>query len=387
MEFESARVAAERLGVNIRTIQKWAKENKLEGAKRLGREWLIPKTAVPGENLSELSEGSHQLMPLLANDFVPGHCEEFILNLKDPDDRSIAFAEYNYYKGNTEKAIELSELYLDHKDYKLSLSASFIYAFANLSSGRLHLAKLGLLNIENQIKRALKQEDKQMIASAVFMGNATSVLLHYHIDYLPEVESVMRDLPQGLRIFAAYLMAHKAYLEKDYSRGAGIAEGTLATKGGYYPVPSLYLKLMRCVCLMNLKNSQGAKKAFADINPLAIDEEFYGPFAEHHGLLQGIIEAEIKKSRPEAYKSIVALVQRFSKGWRTVHNELTSNKVTVHLTTTEFAVAMLFNRSWSVKEISEHMNISPRMVKHHLSVIYEKLDVSNREELGKYLHK
>ena len=61
--------------------------------------------------------------------------------------------------------------------------------------------------------------------------------------------------------------------------------------------------------------------------------------------------------------------------------------ITVHLTTTEFAVAMLFNRNWSVKEISQHMDISSRMVKHHLSVIYEKLDVSNREELGQYLLK
>lgn len=388
MEFESAKKAAERLGVNIRTVQKWAKENKLNGARRLGREWLIPEGAVPLENCVYENPCAHQLMPLLSNTFVPGHCEELIESIKDEDDRAIAVAEYNYYKGQAQKAIEIAELYLDNKDYALSLSASFIYAFANLSSGKLHLARLGLENIGSCVKRAMAVDgDKKLRASAVFIGTATSLLLHQDTGTLPDIQSVMADLPKGIRLFAAYVMAHKAYLQKEYSRAVGIAEGALAIKDSDYPVPSLYLKLIKCVCLMNLKQSGEAKKAFNEINRLALDEKFYQPFVEHHGLLQGIVEAEIKKTRPEAYKNIVSLVDSFSRGWRTIHNELTQNTVTVYLTTTEFAIAMLFNRNWSVKEISAHMDISPRMVKHHLSVIYEKLDVSNREELGRFLHK
>ncbi len=387
MEFESAKQTAERLNVNIRTVQKWAKENKFEGARRLGREWLIPKGSLPLAKSSEASTSMHQLMPLLTNSFVPGYCKEMIESLEDEDDRAIATAEYNYYKGESQKAIEIAELYLDHKDYNLSLSASFIYAFANISSGKLHLTRLGLENIRSYAAKALEQEDLKFRASAVFIATSALVLLHQDTKDLPQIQTVMPDLPGGLKVFAVYIMAHKAYLEKDYSRAVGIADGALAIKDSRYPVSSLYLKLMRCICLMNIKNSQAAKTAFNEINRLALDEEFFQPFAEHHGLLQGIIEAEIKKSRPQAYKNIVSLVDSFSKGWRTIHNGLTQNSVTVHLTTTEFAVAMLFNRSWSVKEISAHMDISPRMVKHHLSVIYEKLDVSNREELGQYLLK
>ena len=57
MEFESAKKTAERLGVNIRTVQKWAKENKFEGACRLGREWLIPKDALPLKNPTKQRSG------------------------------------------------------------------------------------------------------------------------------------------------------------------------------------------------------------------------------------------------------------------------------------------------------------------------------------------
>lgn len=388
MEYESAKQTAERLGVNIRTVQKWAKENRFSGACRLGREWLIPEGALPQPKKEEESLCVHQLMPLLCNSFVPGRCKEFIESINDNDDKAIATAEYNYYKGQAQNAIEIAELYLDNKDFALSLSASFIYAFANLSSGKLHLVRLGLENIGSCVKKALAVEgDKKLRAYAVFIGTSASVLLHQDTGDLPELSTVVTDLPKGLKIFSAYIMAHKAYLQKEYSRGVGIAEGALAIKDFDYPVPSLYVKLIRCVCLMNTKDSKAAKQAFNEINKLAIDEKFYQPFVEHHGLLQGIIEAEIKKSRPQAYKSIVSLVDDFSKGWRTIHNELTKSTVTVHLTTTEFAIAMLFNRNWSVKEISAHMDISPRMVKHHLSVIYEKLDVSNREELGQFMHK
>lgn len=388
MEYESAKQAAQRLGVTVRAVQKWANDGRLKGAYRLGREWLIPSNALPSDKHKNERSTVHQLMPLLTLSFVPGYCKELIESIEDSDDRAIAVAEYNYYKGKAESAIEIAELYLNHPDIALSLSANFVYSFANLNSGKSHLARLGLENISRLVNKTLKNEsDKRTRAYGVFIGCAVSTLLHKKVPGLPNIESVISDLPKGLKIFSAYIMVHNAYLNKEFSRGVGIADGVLATKDSDYPVPSLYLKLMKCVCLINLKDSQGAKEAFNQINRLALNEKFYQPFAEHHGLLQGIVEAEIKKSYSDAYKDIVQMVKDFSTGWRIIHNELTESSVTIYLTTTEFAVAMLFNRNWSVKEISAHMDISPRMVKHHLSIIYEKLDVSNREELGRFLLK
>ena len=106
MEFESAKKTAERLGVNIRTVQKWAKENKFGGACRLGREWLIPKDALPLK--TEETKVRHHLMPVLSNNYVPGYCKNMIENLEDETDRRIAAAEYNYYKGKTREAIEIA---------------------------------------------------------------------------------------------------------------------------------------------------------------------------------------------------------------------------------------------------------------------------------------
>lgn len=386
MEFESAKETAQRLGVTVRAVQKWAKDGRLKDSRRLGREWLIPKGAVPSDAEEKESLCKHPLMPLLSGSFAPGHCEELLESIADPDDKAIALAEYNYYKGETAKAAELAELYLNSDDFGLSLSASFIYAFANLSAEKLHLVELGLKNLDNTVKEALESDDEKIRAYGIFMGNVSSVLMHRPSAFEPIEESVGL-LPCGLKLFAGYIMAHGLYLNKEYSRALGVVEGCLAMREADFPVATLYLKLMRSVCLMNLKEPRKAKEALGKIDPHAIDEKFYQPFVEHHGLLQGLVETEIRRISDSAYREIVSLVQGFSKGWRTIHNSLTMNNVTVYLTTTEFAIAMLFNRSWSVKEISAHMDISSRMVKHHLSVIYQKLDVSNREELGQYLLK
>ena len=46
---------------------------------------------------------------------------------------------------------------------------------------------------------------------------------------------------------------------------------------------------------------------------------------------------------------------------------------------------MMYHKAWSIKEIAANMEISERMVKHHLSMVYEKLGVSSRDELSEYM--
>lgn len=391
MNYESPSATAERLGVSVRAVQKWAKSGKIKGAQQIGRQWLIPKgTEAPSKDISvKVIEPKNIFMPLLSSDFVPGTCLDFINSIKDSDERALATAEYYYYTAQSSKAQDIAELYLTHENVSVSLSACFIYTFASLSLGKAHLARLGLEHMKTAVNKVLSQGvDEELCAEAVFIGTAASVLMHLESDDVYEVGSKsISKLPEGLRLFSAYIMAHKAYLQKDFSRSIGIIDASLALRSGDFPIASLYLKLMKAVCFMGLHRSGDAKECFGDINSLALSEKFYQPFVEHHGLLQGVIEAKLKVANPCAYSDIVALVAGFTKGWRTMHNELTHSYVTIYLTPTEFAVAMLFNRGWSVKEISAHLNISTRMVKHHLSVTYEKLDVSNREELGRYLLK
>ena len=46
---------------------------------------------------------------------------------------------------------------------------------------------------------------------------------------------------------------------------------------------------------------------------------------------------------------------------------------------------MLYSRGWRVAEIAGHLELSERTVKRIISDIYEKLDITSRGELNKYM--
>ena len=125
MNYESSQRAADRLGVSVRSIQKWAKEDRIPGAVRHGRSWMIPTDFVPVEQPEEQAKTAGQpeeqaktagqpeeqarpaeqqcssdsraariAMPLLNSAYPVGKCREFIDSIRDEDDRAIAWGEY-----------------------------------------------------------------------------------------------------------------------------------------------------------------------------------------------------------------------------------------------------------------------------------------------------
>ena len=76
---------------------------------------------------------------------------------------------------------------------------------------------------------------------------------------------------------------------------------------------------------------------------------------------------------------------KFSAGWCRIHNPDTNEDVADNLTTTEFTIAMLANRGWTNKEISEYLEITPRTVKQHLTCVFNKLNIENRKQLKNFM--
>ena len=68
-----------------------------------------------------------------------------------------------------------------------------------------------------------------------------------------------------------------------------------------------------------------------------------------------------------------------------MHNPDTGHDVADNLTTTEFAASMLAARGWTNREIAEHMGISPNTVKQHISTTLQKLGISQRRDLKRFM--
>lgn len=399
-DYLSLREAAQKWGVSERRINQYCTEGRIAGAQRIGKAWAIPSNAQkPGDPRRMRQQGkipplqtpaggrlNHaNLMPLMNTAFVPGNCQAAVLAMTPGPRRDIALAEYHYFSGQPEAAAKEAEAYLTSPDIGAKLSACLIYAYANLSLGRIPRARFALDELNAALASAGK-ESPEFRAAAAFVASAGAVLLHLPMpDKLPEIESFLPLLPPGLRAFALYVQAHYLYLKKEYSKSAGTVEATLAMGASAYPIPAIYLHLVAVMDYMSLKQSEQAQGHLLTAWEMARPDDLIEGFGEHHGLLGAMLEAVIKPKWPEDFKRIIDITYRFSSGWRRVHNPITGHDVADDLTTTEFAIAMLAARNWTTQEIAEHLNISVNTVKSHISEAMRKLNVRNRKSLKQYM--
>lgn len=325
-------------------------------------------------------------MLLMSSAFPLGRCIEFIESIDDVPQKEMAYAEYYYFSGRHEKAVEYAEMYLNCEDIMLKLSASLIYTFANLSLDRIHSARFGLERLKEYLKEAMLEEtDKKTRACCVFVATAAHTLLHIPVGDLPPLAEYLSEFTKGMQLWGAYVLAHKAYLVKDYQRSLGIVQTCLMTCSKVYPIAMIYLNLVVAMDLMNLKETDKAKVYFMKVWEISRPDNLIEGIGEHHGLLQGLIETCMKKDYPEDYARIINITYKFSAGWRRIHNPDTNEDVADNLTTTEFTIAMLANRGWTKKEISEYLEITPRTVKQHLTCVFNKLNIENRKQLKNFM--
>lgn len=325
-------------------------------------------------------------MLLMSSAFPLGRCIEFIESIDDVPQKEMAYAEYYYFSGRHEKAVEYAEMYLNCEDIMLKLSASLIYTFANLSLDRIHSARFGLERLKEYLKEAMLEEtDKKTRACCVFVATAAHTLLHIPVGDLPPLAEYLSEFTKGMQLWGAYVLAHKAYLVKDYQRSLGIVQTCLMTCSKVYPIAMIYLNLVVAMDLMNLKETDKAKVYFMKVWEISRPDNLIEGIGEHHGLLQGLIETCMKKDYPEDYARIINITYKFSAGWRRIHNPDTNENVADNLTTTEFTIAMLANRGWTNKEISEYLEITPRTVKQHLTCVFNKLNIENRKQLKNFM--
>jgi DNA-binding CsgD family transcriptional regulator len=325
-------------------------------------------------------------MPLMSTSFKPGKCLEYIENMADGPGKSMAIAEYYYFSGYPEKASSEAELYLVSSDIPIRLSACLIYAYANLSIGEIQKAQYALASLKEAAAKADSDGTGQLKAVSYFAASAAAVLLHMSPpEGLPPAKSYLPFLSEGVRLFAIYVQAHYLYLHNEYDKSLGMVEAAISMGAEAFPISAIYLHLVAVMDYMSLRRPEKAQEHLLSAWKLARPDDLIEGFGEHHGLLGGMLESVIKKDWPEDFKRIIAITYRFSDGWRKIHNPSTGNKVADNLTTTEFATAMLAARGWTNQEIGKHMNISPNTVKKYISIALQKLNISHRQDLKKYM--
>ena len=342
-----------------------------------------------GTKFSLKSENKKRtVLPLVGSAFEPGGAKEAIERIQDKELSEIAQAELYFFSAQAENCVKIVENYLSSEDIMLRLSADMLYTFANLTLGNAKEAQSSREDVYKCLKWVFQEDEtNEKKASCVFAFYVISIFIHIPPEEnIPPLEKYIPYLPIGQRLFASSLLAHETYLRMEYAKAQGIVQSVMLMSDGTYPISMIYLNCVAAMCQINLREQEEAKKSVSFAWEMARKDGFLEPFIEYHGLLQGVLEACVRKSEPEVYKKLVDGVIAFSRGWMKIHNPKMQKAVTDLLTPLEYSIAMLACRDWTNQEIGEHLGLSVNTVKHYVSRILEKLHIDKRDKIKEFVN-
>lgn len=378
MELISIRNWAKQWKISEKTAERYLIDGLLSGAVCKNGVWLVPQDAYP------LAQQRKAFMPIWNLPYVSGEFEAMLQTIADEQERWAALAAQHYFQANYTEASAQAEACIASESPEIRASALLVHCMASVPLGNTEAA---MEDMRMLMRESKAPADERMSAIYEFIAFLFRVFFHEDEAHAPDLPAGFSALSEGPKLYGLYAYAHALYLSKDYSRALGAAQSTITMAADRYPSVCIYLYLVASMAALNLSLVELADSCFQRAWSLAEPEDYIQPFAEHHGMLQGQVEKFFRNRSQETYKKISDRVVEFSRGWMKIHNPDSQNKVTDLLTPFEFALAMMAAKGKSNQEIADYQNISINTVKFYLSSIYQKLGVTRRSELEKYLNK
>lgn len=316
--------------------------------------------------------------------FSSGEAEQFCALLEDEEQRKIAEAELNYYRGNVTKAASAFGALLGSENDNIAISATLGTAISSLSGGDINII-IHLYRFAKELSDSHAEDDplKKMCDFLLLYFN---ILLHNTPDIrFPAYGVQAFAVPESLKPMAFYIYAHYLISIGDIGRAIGMAEGALIFMKHPSPISEIYLSLIISVGYMLRRIWDKAEYYFRHAWSLAKPDGIVMPFAEFRGMLSGLLEKCLRYEEPSAYKQISKLSNRYHKQWVFLHNLLTGEKVSDQMTAIEFNVASLAASGLSNQEIADFLGITLNSVRAHLRNIFNKLAIGSRKELSDYV--
>ena len=390
MQYLTVKETAKRWGISVRTVNMHLNKGRVPGAIRKEQGWLIPADAQKPEDRRRkvVPEQAPKrkvkcFMPILSLSYQSGQFSQAVSQFTDEDERNAAWAGQFYFQGKADQALEAAERCFSSESADIRLSARWIHSMAAIGCGDEHTC---LSDFSEIIREGKEAQDDMIRVESEFIMCVSKIYFHEEGANMRELLTALSYLPEGVRYFALYGRAHALYLNKEYQQAVGEVEAAVALMHKPYPVASIYLNIVGAMASNSLALHEQAQRFFDRAWQSAEQEGYFEPFAEHHGLLQGLVERKIRGSQPALYQQITEIVYRFSRGWMKIHNPKSSFKVTDTLTPYEFSIAMLAAKGRTNQEIADYMSISLNSVKAYLTVIYQKIGITKRSELKYFVN-
>ena len=403
MEYITVKEAAKKWGVTARRVQILCSQEKIKGAVRFGKSWMIPFRAVLPS--SAKGETPHMPMPrkspfldmtnLYNKAGEAAKSAEMLVN--NPEAHALFEAQIAYRRG------EIDKVY-DHARYFLSARSGF---YAILGGGML-LAQCAIwrgdMRLWQEAKRHIFQapcetaSDREIVSLALAIIDSSIYDNNDFPDWfrIGNFEVLPADSQPAAKIF---------YIKYLYMTAYAIASKELAIEGiqglalmrllpytiepfitqavtDKTVIPQIFLRMSCAVAYYNSGQKEAAIAHIDKAIALALPDELYGILTEYVRHFDGLLEERIAMVSESACVAVSELSRTYRIGWAKLSGQVRNKYIATNLTPREHEIAKLSVFGFSVKEISAMIHTSESTVKQAIARIINKTGVLDKSEFA-----
>jgi DNA-binding CsgD family transcriptional regulator len=382
MQYMTIAEAAKKWDVSLRQAQRLVAENRIPNAQKFGRAWMIPAHMEKPAKKSLSFDLSHVLAATTIP--MPSHNPDAILDAVNEDRlRLIYEAELSYLRGRFQHVMQCYHKTGGDEAARLRTAPLAIAASISLGDNRAYT------EIEGWLKKCIEDNKGSEAAAIAELSLATAAVSMVAPDMAPGWLKTgdLNILPSLARPNALYLRAKYFLCIGQIDTMLAVAQSALVLSSPERGITTtdLYLRLTCAVGLHALKRRDEARRWLLDAMRRAIPHGIITPFAELVTAFGGLMEQCLIQEFPDFYGTVMEQWEHTWKNWITFHNQFTKDNITLMLSLREYHIALLAARRVPYSEIAKQYCISVGRLKNIMLEIYEKLFISGRDELAKYI--
>ncbi|WP_242848956.1 hypothetical protein [Syntrophomonas palmitatica] len=392
MLYLTVKEAAEKWGLGTRIVTLYCAENRIEGAVKRGNLWLIPEHAErPADKRrreqpapqTSLSDDLAHLLAATAG-AMPHDNPDAVLDTVNEERMRLQYeGEIAYLRGDFQATMACFQR--TRGDDAARLRASPVTIAAAISLGDY----TAYTEIEAYLKKCVEVHKGSITAAIAEHALATAAVSIIAPNMVPDwlKEGDFSPLAPQAKPNALYLRAKYFHCLNKYDAMLAVAQTalTLSAQPQGFTTTDIYLRVSCAVACHCLGRDDEARRWLLEAMRLALPHGFITPFAELVTALGGLIEQCLEREFPSCRDAILGQWERTWKNWIAFHNQFTQDNITLMLTLREYHLARLVAQRVPYAEIARQHCISVGRLKNIMLEIYEKLYISGREELAKYI--
>ena len=403
MDYITVKEAALKWGVGVRRVQVLCNENRIKGAYRFGRDWLIPSTAVlPSSRKNvEPSLPMPRKSPFLDMTNLYNKagsvddCIEMLVN--QPEAHALFKAQIAYRMGDIESVYEQARYFLKaHSGFYAILGGGMLLAQCAIWRGDIYLWKEAKMHI---CEAPCKDEhDRELISLALAIIDSS---IYDNKDYPEWFKSGNFELIPG----DSHPAAKVFYVKYLYMAAYAVATNQFKLEGveglslmrlipntiepmisqaviDHTVIPEIFLRMS---CAVAYYNSGLKEKAIYHIDKavsLALPDKLYGLLTEYVRHFGDLLEQRVALQDNEAVSKIRSLYEIYSLGWARLSSQVKEKYIASNLDSKEREIAKLSAFGYTVKEIAAMLHLSESTISHDITKIANKTGILSKKEFA-----